>query len=109
MKKAMLLTINGVLIFMFFGSCHMTSERSALMSDSLTYNRLIFNVALTNPDFNCKNCFIGPPSKYNSLRRDIIMKRKEVGSEYVGVYMALHSWSAVGGGFPMSIIYISNN
>lgn len=109
MRKVILLAINGALTFIFVGSCNMRSERSDLMSDSVTYNRLIFNVALTNPDFNCVSCFTGPPSRYNRLRRDIVTKRKEVNSESIGVLMALHSWSDVGGGFPMSIIYICNN
>jgi hypothetical protein len=103
-----------VIIFLGMGAelitCAKIDEAEKSTScDSSTYDRLIFNIVLSNPDYNCKGCFAGEPHNYEGMKKNILMKTKQVQDSSLGLILTLHSWTSYGGDFPMSIIHISND
>jgi hypothetical protein len=98
------------LTFLIISSLLSCKEEAKQFNDEKAshYEQLILNVALSNPDYKCHNCW--SKESYDSIKELILNKEREISDDDLGLNMALHKWTYDGGqSFPKAIIYLSNN
>lgn len=102
----------AIIIILTFSACNQQEDKKLFnaVSDSTKYNNLIFNIALSTPDFATeKYQNIVDEKGFKWLKEEILKRKKEVKDTALGITLRLHKWTYDGGqSFSKIIIYVSN-
>jgi hypothetical protein len=73
-------------------------------------DKLVLNVALTNPTFPCYDCRRGSDEQFEEIKSKFLLKTKALKWDSSGLEMNLHSVNlGASGDFPHVIVYLNNH